>query len=150
MHSNNRHTQGVRVFSKVECLFKPGLLQPWSSPALTLPVPLEDLKDPSSRSISLPLGGQPAQILLCKFYFTDKWLLLSEISFLSGRKRFLNVGYLFFFLSLALQNYGRYRDGGRVDICAVKQGYKNKCMHNVLVLQAQVQAAFSKFLKIIS
>uniref|UniRef100_A0A665VR91 receptor protein-tyrosine kinase n=1 Tax=Echeneis naucrates TaxID=173247 RepID=A0A665VR91_ECHNA len=85
VHSNNRHTQGVRVFSKVECLFKPGLLQPWSSPALTLPVPLEDLKDPSSRPISLPLGGQPAQILRCKFYFADRWLLISEISFLSGR-----------------------------------------------------------------
>uniref|UniRef100_A0A3Q1ELJ8 receptor protein-tyrosine kinase n=1 Tax=Acanthochromis polyacanthus TaxID=80966 RepID=A0A3Q1ELJ8_9TELE len=86
VHSNNRHTQGVRVFSKVECLFKPGILQPWSSPALTLPVPLEDLKDPSSRPISLPLGAQAAQILRCKFYFADRWLLISEISFLSGMK----------------------------------------------------------------
>ncbi|XP_075897161.1 epithelial discoidin domain-containing receptor 1 isoform X2 [Nelusetta ayraudi] len=82
VHSNNRHTQGVRVFSKVECLFKRGLLQPWSSP-LTLPVPLEDLKDPSSRPISLPLGTYAAQILRCKFYFADPWLLISEISFLS-------------------------------------------------------------------
>nr|XP_046255107.1 epithelial discoidin domain-containing receptor 1 isoform X3 [Scatophagus argus] len=82
VHSNNRHTLGVRVFSKVECLFKPGILQPWSSP-LTLLVPLEDLKDPSSRPITLPLGAQPAQILLCKFYFADRWLLISEISFLS-------------------------------------------------------------------
>ncbi|XP_071062071.1 epithelial discoidin domain-containing receptor 1 [Pseudochaenichthys georgianus] len=82
VHSNNRHTQGVRVFSKVECLFKPSILQPWSA-ALTLPVPLEDLKDPSSRPITLPLGGRPAQILLCKFYFADRWLLISEISFLS-------------------------------------------------------------------
>ncbi|XP_078143072.1 epithelial discoidin domain-containing receptor 1 isoform X3 [Centroberyx gerrardi] len=83
VHSNNRHTQGVRVFSKVECLFKPSILQPWSSPALTLPVPLEDLKDPSSRPISLPLGGRPAQILRCKFFFADRWLLISEISFFS-------------------------------------------------------------------
>lgn len=83
VHSNNRHTQGVRVFSKVECLFKPGILQPWSSPALALPVPLEDLKDPSSRPISLPLGAKAAQILRCKFYFADRWLLISEISFLS-------------------------------------------------------------------
>lgn len=89
VHSNNRHTQGVRVFSKVECLFKPGILQPWSSP-LTLPVPLEDLKDPSSRPISLPLGAQPAQILRCKFYFADRWLLISEISFLSGKQQHWN------------------------------------------------------------
>uniref|UniRef100_A0A3B3C6Q3 receptor protein-tyrosine kinase n=1 Tax=Oryzias melastigma TaxID=30732 RepID=A0A3B3C6Q3_ORYME len=86
VHSNNRHTQGVRVFSKVECLFKPGLLQQWSSPGLTKLVPLEDLKDPSSRPISIPLGHRPAQILGCKFYFADRWLLISEISFLSGRK----------------------------------------------------------------
>lgn len=85
VHSNNRHTQGVRVFSKVECLFKRGLLQPWSSP-LTLPVPLEDLKDPSSRPISLALGSYAAQILRCKFYFADPWLLISEISFLSGKQ----------------------------------------------------------------
>uniref|UniRef100_A0A3P8WZE1 receptor protein-tyrosine kinase n=1 Tax=Cynoglossus semilaevis TaxID=244447 RepID=A0A3P8WZE1_CYNSE len=83
VHSNNRHTQGVRVFSRVECVFKPGILQPWSSPALTLPVPLEDLKDPSSRPVTLPLGGRPAQILCCKFFFADQWLLISEISFLS-------------------------------------------------------------------
>uniref|UniRef100_A0A8C6UVW2 receptor protein-tyrosine kinase n=1 Tax=Neogobius melanostomus TaxID=47308 RepID=A0A8C6UVW2_9GOBI len=86
VHSNNRHTQGVRVFSKVECLFKPGLLQPWSSPSLSLPVPLDDLKDPSSRPITLPLTGQVAQILRCKFFFADRWLLISEISFLSGKR----------------------------------------------------------------
>ncbi|KAM6968318.1 epithelial discoidin domain-containing receptor 1 [Aplochiton taeniatus] len=83
VHSNNRHTQGVRVFSQVECLFKPTLLLPWSSPALTLPVPLDDLKDPSSRPLSLPLGGRPAQVLRCKFSFADRWLLISEISFYS-------------------------------------------------------------------
>uniref|UniRef100_A0AAV2MC14 receptor protein-tyrosine kinase n=1 Tax=Knipowitschia caucasica TaxID=637954 RepID=A0AAV2MC14_KNICA len=83
VHSNNRHTQGVRVFSKVECLFKPGLLKPWSSPSLSLPVPLDDLKDPSSRPVTLPLKSQAAQILRCKFFFADRWLLISEISFLS-------------------------------------------------------------------
>ncbi|XP_063054928.1 epithelial discoidin domain-containing receptor 1 isoform X4 [Engraulis encrasicolus] len=83
VHSNNRHTQGVRVFNKVECVFKPTLLQPWSSPPLTLMVPLADLKDPSSRPISLPLGARPAQILRCQFSFADHWLLISEISFYS-------------------------------------------------------------------
>uniref|UniRef100_A0A8C9RLY4 receptor protein-tyrosine kinase n=1 Tax=Scleropages formosus TaxID=113540 RepID=A0A8C9RLY4_SCLFO len=84
VHSNNRHTQGVRVFSKVDCQFKPGLLLPWSNPFLSLPVPLSDLKDPSSRTISLPLGGRRAQILRCHFAFADRWLLISEISFHSG------------------------------------------------------------------
>uniref|UniRef100_A0A8C8C990 receptor protein-tyrosine kinase n=1 Tax=Oncorhynchus tshawytscha TaxID=74940 RepID=A0A8C8C990_ONCTS len=87
VHSNNRHTQGVRVFSKVDCQFKPGLLLPWSSPPLSLAVPLEDLKDPSSRPISLPLGGRPAQILRCQFAFADRWMLISEISFYSGTFR---------------------------------------------------------------
>ncbi|KAI1885764.1 hypothetical protein AGOR_G00207160 [Albula goreensis] len=83
VHSNNRHSQGVRVFSKVVCQFKVSLLQPWSSPPLTLSVPLSDLKDPSSRPISLPLGARPAQILRCQFAFADRWLLISEISFYS-------------------------------------------------------------------
>uniref|UniRef100_A0AAY3ZZX4 receptor protein-tyrosine kinase n=1 Tax=Denticeps clupeoides TaxID=299321 RepID=A0AAY3ZZX4_9TELE len=83
IHSNNRHTQGVRVFNKVQCVFKRTLLQPWSSPPLVLMVPLSDLKDPSSRPISLPLGGNPAQILRCQFFFADNWLLISEISFFS-------------------------------------------------------------------
>ncbi|XP_048880676.1 epithelial discoidin domain-containing receptor 1 [Brienomyrus brachyistius] len=83
VHSNNRHTQGVRVFSKVECYFKPGVLRPWLAPPLSLPVPLSDLKDPSSRPITLPLGGRPAQFLRCHFSFSDRWLLISEISFYS-------------------------------------------------------------------
>ncbi|KAJ3598528.1 hypothetical protein NHX12_002039, partial [Muraenolepis orangiensis] len=83
VHSNNRHTQGVRIFNRLECLFKPTLLQKWSSPPLVLAVPLEDLKDPSSRPISLPLGAQTAQILRCTFFFADRWLLISEISFFS-------------------------------------------------------------------
>uniref|UniRef100_A0A8K9XD00 receptor protein-tyrosine kinase n=1 Tax=Oncorhynchus mykiss TaxID=8022 RepID=A0A8K9XD00_ONCMY len=91
VHSNNRHTQGVRVFSKVDCQFKPGLLLPWSSPPLSLAVPLEDLKDPSSRPISLPLGGRPAQILRCQFAFADRWMLISEISFYSGTFRLYTV-----------------------------------------------------------
>uniref|UniRef100_A0A3B4CSS2 receptor protein-tyrosine kinase n=1 Tax=Pygocentrus nattereri TaxID=42514 RepID=A0A3B4CSS2_PYGNA len=84
VHSNNRHTQGVRVFSEVVCEFKANLLSKWTEPALRLPVPLEDLKDPSSRSVALPLGGHPAQILRCHFAFADRWLLISEISFFSG------------------------------------------------------------------
>ncbi|XP_056088550.1 epithelial discoidin domain-containing receptor 1 isoform X1 [Rhinichthys klamathensis goyatoka] len=83
VHSNNRHTQGVRVFSEVVCEFKASLLSPWAEPALSLQVPLSDLHDPSSRTISLPLGGQPAQILRCRFAFSDRWLLISEISFYS-------------------------------------------------------------------
>nr|XP_055066650.1 epithelial discoidin domain-containing receptor 1 isoform X2 [Misgurnus anguillicaudatus] len=83
VHSNNRHTQNVRVFSGVVCEFKPSLLSPWAEPPLSLQVPLSDLHDPSSRIISLPLGGRPAQILRCRFAFSDRWLLISEISFFS-------------------------------------------------------------------
>uniref|UniRef100_A0A9J7YSC0 receptor protein-tyrosine kinase n=1 Tax=Cyprinus carpio carpio TaxID=630221 RepID=A0A9J7YSC0_CYPCA len=83
VHSNHRHTQHVRVFNEVVCEFKASLLSPWAEPALSLQVPLSDLHDPSSRTISLPLGGQPAQILRCRFSFSDRWLLISEISFYS-------------------------------------------------------------------
>uniref|UniRef100_A0A8C2Q8G2 receptor protein-tyrosine kinase n=1 Tax=Cyprinus carpio TaxID=7962 RepID=A0A8C2Q8G2_CYPCA len=84
VHSNHRHTQHVRVFNEVVCEFKASLLSPWAEPALSLQVPLSDLHDPSSRTISLPLRGQPAQILRCRFSFSDRWLLISEISFYSS------------------------------------------------------------------
>ncbi|XP_046702770.1 epithelial discoidin domain-containing receptor 1 isoform X2 [Silurus meridionalis] len=83
VHTNNWHTQGVRVFSEVLCEFKASLLSPWSEPALSVHVPLSDLRDPSSRTVTLPLGGQPAHILRCHFTFSDSWLLISEISFYS-------------------------------------------------------------------
>ncbi|KAM9488048.1 epithelial discoidin domain-containing receptor 1 isoform 2-T2 [Clarias gariepinus] len=83
VHSNNRHMQGVRVFSEVLCEFKVSLLSPWSEPALSVHVPLSDLRDPSSRTVTLPLGGRPAHILRCHFTFSDRWLLISEISFYS-------------------------------------------------------------------
>uniref|UniRef100_A0A8C2EQW7 receptor protein-tyrosine kinase n=1 Tax=Cyprinus carpio TaxID=7962 RepID=A0A8C2EQW7_CYPCA len=84
VHSNHRHTQDVRVFNEVVCEFKASLLSPWAEPPLRLEVPLSDLHDPSSRTISLPLRGQPAQILRCRFSFSDRWLLISEISFYSS------------------------------------------------------------------
>lgn len=84
VHSNHRHTQHVRVFNEVVCEFKASLLSPWAKPAFSLQVPLSDLHDPSSRIISLPLGGRPAQILRCHFSFSDRWLLISEISFYSS------------------------------------------------------------------
>ncbi|XP_076847252.1 LOW QUALITY PROTEIN: epithelial discoidin domain-containing receptor 1 [Brachyhypopomus gauderio] len=83
VHSNNKHTQGVRVFSEVLCEFKATLLSRWAEPALRLQVPLSDLRDPSSRWLALPLGRRPAQILRCRFAFADRWLLISEISFYS-------------------------------------------------------------------
>ncbi|XP_058256557.1 epithelial discoidin domain-containing receptor 1 isoform X1 [Hemibagrus wyckioides] len=83
VHSNNMHTQGVRVFSKVLCEFKASLLSPWSEPPLSMHVPLSDLRDPSSRTVTLPLEGRPAHILRCHFTFSDRWLLISEINFYS-------------------------------------------------------------------
>ncbi|TRY87311.1 hypothetical protein DNTS_023140 [Danionella cerebrum] len=92
VHSNNRHTQGVRVFSEVLCEFKAKLLSPWSEPALSLQV--SDLHDLSSRTVSLPLGGRPAQIIRCHFTFADVWLLISEISFYSGMNTHIANGTL--------------------------------------------------------
>uniref|UniRef100_A0AAY5EQA8 receptor protein-tyrosine kinase n=1 Tax=Electrophorus electricus TaxID=8005 RepID=A0AAY5EQA8_ELEEL len=85
VHSNNRHTQGVRIFSEVLCEFKASMLSRWAEPPLRLQVPLADLRDPSSRSLALQLGARPAQILRCRFTFADRWLLFSEISFYSER-----------------------------------------------------------------
>ncbi|XP_069055176.1 epithelial discoidin domain-containing receptor 1 isoform X3 [Lepisosteus oculatus] len=80
---NNRYAQGVRVFSRVQCQFKPGLLHQWDPEPLGLAVALDDLLDPSARTVTVPLGGRRGAIVRCQFSFADSWLLISEIAFQS-------------------------------------------------------------------
>ncbi|TTD18132.1 Epithelial discoidin domain-containing receptor 1 [Bagarius yarrelli] len=59
VHSNNMHTQGVRVFSEVLCQFKASLLSPWKPFDTSSPIPSEALTPPSLTSRSPPLLTSP-------------------------------------------------------------------------------------------
>ncbi|XP_007435890.1 epithelial discoidin domain-containing receptor 1 isoform X2 [Python bivittatus] len=83
VHCNNMHTRGVSVFRQVDCLFKHSLATAWE-PAPVSQQFVVDVRDPSARSLTVPLGGRIGLFVQCHFYFGDEWMLFSEIAFLSN------------------------------------------------------------------
>ncbi|XP_059571126.1 epithelial discoidin domain-containing receptor 1 isoform X2 [Alligator mississippiensis] len=82
VHCNNMHTRGVSIFRQVDCRFKQNLETAWD-PELVTHLLAVDVKDPSARSVTVPLEGRLGHFLQCHFYFSNEWMLFSEIAFLS-------------------------------------------------------------------
>ncbi|XP_009462154.1 PREDICTED: epithelial discoidin domain-containing receptor 1 [Nipponia nippon] len=83
VHCNNMHTRGVSIFGEVECRFKRNLATAWEPTPATHSL-AGAVKDPSARSVTVPLGGRQARFIQCHFFFAGEWMLFSEITFLSG------------------------------------------------------------------
>ncbi|XP_053578016.1 epithelial discoidin domain-containing receptor 1 isoform X2 [Bombina bombina] len=82
VHCNNMGSHGVQIFRRVDCYFKRSLHTPWDDQPISLRLAL-DVRDPSARTVTVPLNGRVARILRCHYYFSSQWLLFSEVSFLS-------------------------------------------------------------------
>ncbi|NXF42993.1 DDR2 protein, partial [Oceanites oceanicus] len=82
VHCNNMFSKGVKIFQKVECLFKPRLIADWESESVGVATVLDD-KNPSARFVTVPLNQRVGKAILCRFYFADTWMMMSEISFQS-------------------------------------------------------------------
>ncbi|NXJ88421.1 DDR2 protein, partial [Corythaixoides concolor] len=82
VHCNNMFSKGVKIFQKVECLFKPRLIADWESEPVGVATVLDD-KNPSARFVTVPLNQRVGKAILCRFYFADTWMMMSEISFQS-------------------------------------------------------------------
>uniref|UniRef100_A0A672U303 Discoidin domain receptor tyrosine kinase 1 n=1 Tax=Strigops habroptila TaxID=2489341 RepID=A0A672U303_STRHB len=82
VHCNNMHTRGVSIFKEVECLFKRTLATAWEPTPATHSL-AGTMKDPSARSIMVPLGGRQARFIQCHFFFSGEWMLFSEVTFFS-------------------------------------------------------------------
>ncbi|MGH0153692.1 UNVERIFIED_CONTAM: hypothetical protein FKN15_027369, partial [Acipenser sinensis] len=91
VHCNNRYQQAVKIFRSVSCLFKPDLLRQWEPEPVSVEVEA-DVRDPGARTVPVPLEGRSGQMMRCKFYFSDSWLLISEISFITGHGRLSGMG----------------------------------------------------------
>ncbi|NXW92216.1 DDR2 protein, partial [Alopecoenas beccarii] len=83
VHCNNMFSKGVKIFQKVECLFKPRLIADWEPEPVGVATVLDD-KNPSARFVTVPLNQRVGKAILCRFYFADTWMMMSEISFQSG------------------------------------------------------------------
>uniref|UniRef100_A0A8C0GM27 Discoidin domain-containing receptor 2 n=1 Tax=Chelonoidis abingdonii TaxID=106734 RepID=A0A8C0GM27_CHEAB len=88
VHCNNMFSKGVKIFQKVECLFKPRLIVEWESEPVGVSTILDD-KNPSARFVTIPLNQRVGKAVLCRFYFADTWMMISEISFQSETTSFI-------------------------------------------------------------
>lgn len=85
VHSNNMFSRGVKIFSSVECWFKPRLIAAhWEPESEEFRTVLDD-RNPSARYVTVPLGRRMGRAIRCRFYFADTWMMFSEISFQSGK-----------------------------------------------------------------
>ncbi|XP_061867811.1 discoidin domain-containing receptor 2 isoform X2 [Colius striatus] len=82
VHCNNMFSKGVKIFQRVECLFKPRLIADWEPDPVGVATVLDD-KNPSARFVTVPLKRRVGKAILCRFYFADTWMMMSEISFQS-------------------------------------------------------------------
>ncbi|NXA39334.1 DDR2 protein, partial [Eudromia elegans] len=82
VHCNNMFSKGVKIFQKVECLFKPRLIAEWEPEPVGVATVLDD-KNPSARFVTVPLNQRVGKAILCRFSFADSWMMMSEISFQS-------------------------------------------------------------------
>ncbi|KAF7237269.1 Discoidin domain-containing receptor 2 [Varanus komodoensis] len=82
VHCNNMFSKGVKIFERVECRFKPWLIAEWEPEPVGVDTVLDD-KNPSSRFVTVPLQQRVGKAILCRFYFADTWMLISEVSFQS-------------------------------------------------------------------
>ncbi|KAK4805474.1 hypothetical protein QYF61_000609 [Mycteria americana] len=71
------HTRGVSIFGEVECRFKRTLATAWEPTPATHSL-AGAVKDPSARSVTVPLGGRQARFIQCHFFFAGEWMLFSE------------------------------------------------------------------------
>uniref|UniRef100_A0A8D2KUE8 Epithelial discoidin domain-containing receptor 1 n=1 Tax=Varanus komodoensis TaxID=61221 RepID=A0A8D2KUE8_VARKO len=83
VHCNNLHTHGVSIFRQVDCLFKRSLATAWE-PSPTSQQLAVDVRDPSARTLTVPLHGRLGLFVQCHFHFAGEWMLFSEVAFLSG------------------------------------------------------------------
>ncbi|XP_032065510.1 epithelial discoidin domain-containing receptor 1 isoform X2 [Thamnophis elegans] len=83
VHCSNMHTRDVRIFEQVDCLFKHSLATAWEPQPVSLQLSV-DVRDPSARSVTIPLEGRIGLFVQCHFYFAAEWMLFSEIAFLSN------------------------------------------------------------------
>lgn len=82
VHCNNMLSRGVRVFRQVTCYFRSG--SEWEADPVTFRPAVENMSQ-DAHFVTVPLGGQTARSIKCRFHFSDQWMLFSEVAFQSGK-----------------------------------------------------------------
>uniref|UniRef100_A0A8C5R6C8 receptor protein-tyrosine kinase n=1 Tax=Leptobrachium leishanense TaxID=445787 RepID=A0A8C5R6C8_9ANUR len=80
VHCNNMISMGVRIFQRSECLFKPRPQADWDAERVGEVVAPDER---NAKMVRIALQQRVGSSILCRFYFADRWLMFSEIYFLS-------------------------------------------------------------------
>ncbi|KAK3556615.1 hypothetical protein QTP70_010804 [Hemibagrus guttatus] len=80
VHCNNMFSQRVKVFQKVVCYFRSD--SDWEPTPVSFS-PVMDDGNPSARFVTVSLNNHMASAIKCQYYFSDMWMMFSEITFQS-------------------------------------------------------------------
>lgn len=87
VHCNNMVSQRVRVFQKVVCYFRSE--SDWEATPVSFSPVMDDL-NPSARFVTVSLNNHMASAIKCQYYFSDLWMMFSEITFQSDTAMYSN------------------------------------------------------------
>ncbi len=74
-------SQRVKTFQKVVCYFRSEL--DWEATPISFSPVMDDV-NPSARFVTVSLYNHMASAIKCQYYFSDIWMMFSEITFQSG------------------------------------------------------------------
>lgn len=74
-------SQRVKVFQKVVCYFRSD--SDWEPTPVSFSPVMDDV-NPSARFVTVSLQNHMASAIKCQYYFSDVWMMFSEITFQSG------------------------------------------------------------------
>uniref|UniRef100_A0A8C1ZN53 Discoidin domain-containing receptor 2 n=1 Tax=Cyprinus carpio TaxID=7962 RepID=A0A8C1ZN53_CYPCA len=81
VHCNNMFSRRVKTFQKVVCYFRSEL--DWEATPISFSPVMDDV-NPSARFVTVSLYNHMASAIKCQYYFSDIWMMFSEITFQSG------------------------------------------------------------------
>ncbi|XP_063057295.1 discoidin domain-containing receptor 2 isoform X2 [Engraulis encrasicolus] len=80
VHCNNMFRWHVKTFQKVVCYFRSE--SDWESSPVSFSPVMDDV-NPSARFVTVSLLNHMASAIKCHYYFSDVWMMFSEITFQS-------------------------------------------------------------------
>ncbi|KAL3275362.1 hypothetical protein HHI36_020129, partial [Cryptolaemus montrouzieri] len=83
LYTNNFFSKGVQVFSKAKLIFSVGGLF-YNGPTLSFSYMPDNVLE-NARNVSINLKGRIGRFIKMRLFFADRWIMLSEVTFESGK-----------------------------------------------------------------
>ncbi|XP_056379545.1 discoidin domain-containing receptor 2 isoform X1 [Hyla sarda] len=88
VHCNNMFSKGVKIFKEVQCFFRSEANE-WEANSVVSVLIMDDA-NPSARYVTVQLHNHMARAIKCQYYFSDSWMMFSEITFQSDAAMYNN------------------------------------------------------------